>query len=1085
LFGGAIGAAVSIPLTRRAAAMAQTNAVIRAQGQAARDLELMSALGPDDIALVGQRASRPLGAETDDRLARGLSINMLREDQLTARNAARNESLSPNERIVEDPNLESRRAVRQDFQREIALRRLEELGATPDNLWGFMDNMFTDSVLYKAVSTPFKRVMQSDFMPGYMKQAMVHLVGDRGLSSMANRLGITSGATVYERAMVRNGEWFRANRDLLNVYRSEKNRTNLSVLDVDVGVALGNLRKNGDNFNNWMTSLNEKRTRKITNLTNAEREGVKIIDDFFKRAERELQDVGLISTQKGLKARLDQIDAIIQDLQLDLARLNSAGDARLAAKVKGRIDELQQQRASVDASYEAQLQIPPSGISDPFLPRFYNQDAIRADRDGFAQVLRDWYRANPNVWDWNPSTRKWSQVRLSTVGNEIETRVQKTIDDILGEGDRYTSDSLGYGHGNAKHFRHRQLDIPNELVWKYIQQNPLAIMRTYTARISPELEFRKRFGQDVDAQLFEMEYKMMRDGLTDDQVNKARKEFLGMYERVTQTFMRNPDALNQKVAFGLKNWASFNFMGSAGFSAFPDFARVILEHEMGTIIRSLTTILDRSAAKLTADEIRIAGEAIDQLRGVAWMRFDNDMANDLNVSEFWNKARSAFYTLNGLGPLTSITKTLDGMIRQHTIIDYAVNFAKGNATPDQMRFLSRYNIDEDTARQIADAPWQISKGGMYMANTEAWESGISLPATRARVLELLDNGDPPGKTVRGRYIPAHINRSAGEIYVDVDFLENVDFQRQSWANPTRRGVDPLPENAFLTPKEWSNFVTIREITRMEYPPSKFGMRGATASYENRINTLAMAEFKSRSSVSRETLDRFRGAMNMSVANTVISGTPADRPFLSDGIAFIPMRIARKFNMEEDADFRGYARIENGLLSLPFQFMNYTLGSLNKTIAGAAHGQLKNQFVGFSTMFALGYLSVKLRTPEWAWNEMSEQDRIARAFDSSGVLALYSDMFYRAMHTSLALGGPNISNGFLNPRVPQQPNLADAINTWAGAGPSIAWDTFAVAPYEFMTDSPGEGYKTAFRNLPFARMWMWKDYMNDMTRVWAR
>jgi hypothetical protein len=137
------------------------------------------------------------------------------------------------------------------------------------------------------------------------------------------------------------------------------------------------------------------------------------------------------------------------------------------------------------------------------------------------------------------------------------------------------------------------------------------------------------------------------------------------------------------------------------------------------------------------------------------------------------------------------------------------------------------------------------------------------------------------------------------------------------------------------------------------------------------------------------------------------------------------------------------------------------------------------------MFALGYLSVKLRTPEWAWNEMSEQDRIARAFDSSGILALYSDMFYRAMHTSLALGGPNISNGFLNPRVPQQPNLADAINTWAGAGPSIAWDTFAVAPYEFMTDSPGEGYKTAFRNLPFARMWMWKDYMNDMTRVWAR
>ena len=84
--------------------------------------------------------------------------------------------------------------------------------------------------------------------------------------------------------------------------------------------------------------------------------------------------------------------------------------------------------------------------------------------------------------------------------------------------------------------------------------------------------------------------------------------------------------------------------------------------------------------------------------------------------------------------------------------------------------------------------------------------------------------------------------------------------------------------------------------------------------------------------------------------------------------------------------------------------------------------------------------------------MSAQDRFARAWDASGITALYSDLFYQTLHTSLALGGPNITNGIIAPKFPQKPSFLeqklqestgiiglDATANMAGAGVSISLD----------------------------------------------
>ena len=86
---------------------------------------------------------------------------------------------------------------------------------------------------------------------------------------------------------------------------------------------------------------------------------------------------------------------------------------------------------------------------------------------------------------------------------------------------------------------------------------------------------------------------------------------------------------------------------------------------------------------------------------------------------------------------------------------------------------------------------------------------------------------------------------------------------------------------------------------------------------------------------------------------------------------------------------------------------------------------------------LGYMVLQTRTPDFV--EMDFEDQFARAFDYSGIAPLFSDLFYTAMATSLALGGPNITGGLLEAKYPQEPNTVDAATAVLGAGPSIAVD----------------------------------------------
>ena len=213
------------------------------------------------------------------------------------------------------------------------------------------------------------------------------------------------------------------------------------------------------------------------------------------------------------------------------------------------------------------------------------------------------------------------------------------------------------------------------------------------------------------------------------------------------------------------------------------------------------------------------------------------------------------------------------------------------------------------------------------------------------------------------------------------------------------------------------------------------------------------------------------------------GTPVDKPVLVDGVFHIPMSLVQKLRlpMVEDSVVRGYARIESPLMGMPFQFMSYSFAAVNKITAAYAHDQAKNKAVAISAAMGLGFLSVYWKTPEFVREKMSTEDWVARSFDMSGLAALYSDAMYTSMVTSLAFGGPNITGGIVNPKYPVKKDAIEGIVGPLGTGPNIAHDIVRYGMYEFVTGNYGEGSKNIIRNLPFARLWFLKDYMNEGTR----
>lgn len=242
-------------------------------------------------------------------------------------------------------------------------------------------------------------------------------------------------------------------------------------------------------------------------------------------------------------------------------------------------------------------------------------------------------------------------------------------------------------------------------------------------------------------------------------------------------------------------------------------------------------------------------------------------------------------------------------------------------------------------------------------------------------------------------------------------------------------------------------------------------------------------------VNPEVQARFQTSVSNGILNTILMGTPADRPIIMDKVMYIPMRVAKFFPyLKEDPKFTGYARVESAFLSLPLQFYSYLLAATNKITNAVLQGMVKPGYadITFTTAMFLGagYMQYQLRTPEWRQRKETWPNVLARSVDYSGLFSIYSDLFYQGLHFKGEMGGDPRLFEMINPKYDTtRPayGKASAFIGPLGAVPSYI-EELSVATRDMINGDWREGGAKALMAAPFLGLWFIRDVTNSSARI---
>lgn len=173
---------------------------------------------------------------------------------------------------------------------------------------------------------------------------------------------------------------------------------------------------------------------------------------------------------------------------------------------------------------------------------------------------------------------------------------------------------------------------------------------------------------------------------------------------------------------------------------------------------------------------------------------------------------------------------------------------------------------------------------------------------------------------------------------------------------------------------------------------------------------------------RENLRKYQAALASHANNTVIMGQTFDKPLIMDGIIYMkdnpffqairkkyptqfPIKNVQKildkykpFEVEEGlrTGAVNMVRVETGLLTVPFTFMNFAFGANNKILNAVRDPNRRHRLQGIVALLGLSYLSLSYKKPDYWFEKRTSPDVIARVVDHSGVFGIYSDLAYTAL-----------------------------------------------------------------------------------------
>ena len=145
---------------------------------------------------------------------------------------------------------------------ELGLRSLEDLKLNPADGHNIKSSWYTDSVFYKALTTPMKRVLQGKY-PDAVKKVFAESFYDAGISLYRHSLGLPVEHSIFQKVGAADTKWIQANDEFVAAWVEDTGASPSSLFDVNATNVARNINKSGDTYRQWLDALaSGQKTRK-------------------------------------------------------------------------------------------------------------------------------------------------------------------------------------------------------------------------------------------------------------------------------------------------------------------------------------------------------------------------------------------------------------------------------------------------------------------------------------------------------------------------------------------------------------------------------------------------------------------------------------------------------------------------------------------------------------------------------------------------------------------------------------------------------------------------------------------------------
>jgi hypothetical protein len=813
--------------------------------------------------------------------------------------------------------------------------------------WRITANWFTDSKFFTGIPRPLTDILQYKGKIGrgvdMLKKNTLMLAGGYEFKTVAVTAGLPNPESVLMNSAVERAGVLKLDRIMQESYAAATATPKNRYFGMrSPNNTVGTWKSGIESPEQWSHRVINDRLRDIPHSNPHEQRFSDEFINYFTNEEARLSASGQIGQSKNMADTILQIKEKIKAYDAELLNPRLTPESityrnrritELRTKIKGLED---------DIKYMEQSKMLPKLDKEPYFSRIFDKEKIEANRSALKEILSNRFLKNGLARVYNVTKSKWEVISINNSVPKANSAADKWIDNFLKESDPLGVTAMA-NLSQSNNLMQRSLHITNKEIIDFLVTDPMVILKLYQSRVSPKYHFNRLFeGKSIDEVWSDMEVGLIDDGLKRSEIDKMGLKFKSLYFRVVGGVIREPSAMNQKIANGLKRWTSTTLLGKAGITATAEIGNILARHEFGVNLKALGSTLNspefRKHQQLIKEQY---GEAFEINMGSLAMRVYDDLSTKM-TSGAWDKFENLFFNMSGLGPVTQTLKLHEGMVYIHDLLGIAANIKNKTVSKFDMDMWTRFGLSIDDAAEIAKAPIQI-ENKLRMTDLDQWAGvGISEDATR----------------------------------------------------------------------------------------------------------------------------KWKLAVNQSISQTVITGGPADRPLISDGIIYIKKNVANKIpylsSVPEDNIMKGYVRIENALLTLPFQFMNWTFGAMNKLQANIAHDGLRNKMGGLVSLMGMGYMVAQLKTPNFVWDKMSDGERFTTAVEYSGIVGIYGDLATKGLQFSQQLGG-DISMSPLQPKFQSEPSSVGAAATILG--PAVSNISRVGKAVAGLNDDPAKSLRDGWKLIP--------------------